>query len=131
MGKPIVGFANGVFDCFHDGHRHFLRECVMNCDRLVVAINTDAMAMRLKDGIEDGWVTRAENVGQDLRFECDEIASFSSEKGLLKLIKRYKPDVIFKGEDYYGRPITGGALARIHWVARHPGYSSTIERAKR
>ena len=125
--KPIVGFANGVFDCFHDGHRHFLRECKMNCDRLVVAVNDDGSVMHRKGRIPaDTYFVRAENV----RKFADEIWGFEDEELLEEIMRRVKPDVIFKGEDYRDRPVTGGDLARTHWVARHPGYSSTIERAK-
>ncbi len=122
--RPIVGFANGVFDCFHDGHRHFLRECKMNCDRLVVAVNG---ASYTPDKIlHDSLNRRMRNV---LEY-ADQADPFATEQDLLAIMRHHKPDVIFKGEDYHGKPVTGGDLARIHWVARHPGYSSTIERAK-
>ncbi len=121
MGKPIVGFANGVFDCFHGGHRHFLRECKMNCDALVVAVNRHVE--RARDPV-------AERMGLVMSY-ADSVRSFDDEEELLAIMRDYKPDVIFKGEDYYGKPITGGDLARIHWVARHAGYSSSIERTMR
>ncbi len=118
--RPIVGFANGVFDCFHDGHAHFLRECALNCDTLVVAINDHA------ERAKNPYKIRALAVAH----YANSLEFFDSEAELLAIMQRIKPDVIFKGEDYHGKPVTGGDLARIHWVARHPGYSSTIERAK-
>ncbi len=124
--RPIVGLANGVFDCFHDGHRHFLRECKMNCDRLVVALNSDRSATNLKGETIQSYDMRWRRVKE----YADDVSFFDNEAELLALIERNKPDVIFKGEDYHGKPVTGGDLARIHWVARHPGFSSTIERAK-
>ncbi len=121
MGAPIVGFANGVFDHFHDGHRHFLRECKMNCTWLMVAINYHAPRA------EEASEIRASNVEK----YADEIKMFDSEDHLRAIMQCVKPDVIFKGEDYRDKPVTGSDLARIHWVARHPGYSSTIERMKK
>ncbi|MGB3625288.1 MAG: PfkB family carbohydrate kinase, partial [Henriciella sp.] len=43
-----VGFTNGCFDILHPGHLKLLEEARENCDRLVVAINTDASVRRLK-----------------------------------------------------------------------------------
>ncbi len=126
--RPVIGFCNGVFDRFHDGHIHFLRECLMNCDVLHVAINGPVSA-RISKGAVQAMATRASSMIYLLR-ECDRTHDFESEQDLQTLMQHIKPDVIFKGEDYHGKPVTGGDLARIHWVARHPGYSSTIERAK-
>ena len=121
MGAPIVGFANGVFDCLHEGHRHFLRECHMNCDILVVAVNGDVSRA----------IDSANKRRRAVRDYAEYIHQFDTEEELLGIMKRAAPDVIFKGEDYRNKPVTGSDLARIHWVARHPGYSSTIERKKR
>ncbi len=132
MGQPeakreIIGVANGVFDFLHDGHRHFLRECKMNCDRLFVLINGDEYVRGYKGTYpHDGFRVRMKNVQQ----YADNVCGFDSESLLLQLMQNIKPDVIFKGEDYRDKPVTGSDLARIHWVARHPGYSSTIERKK-
>jgi bifunctional ADP-heptose synthase (sugar kinase/adenylyltransferase) len=93
----------------------------MNCDELVVAVNQYAIRAH------EPYETRAFGV----MGYADVVRCFESEEALLAIMRHHKPDVIFKGEDYYGKPITGGDLARIHWVARHPGYSSTIERAKK
>ncbi len=128
MGAPIVGIANGVFDLLHDGHRHFLRECKMNCDRLFVLINGDEYVRGYKGTYpHDRFRVRMKNVQE----HADNVCGFDSESLLLELMQNIKPDVIFKGEDYRDKPVTGSDLARIHWVARHPGYSSTIERQKK
>lgn len=121
-----TGFANGVFYPFHLGHDHFLRECKMNCDKLIIAMNSTPYVYQLK-GVD--VPPEAQRMALVAPY-ADGITFFDSEQDLLLLMQAHKPDVIFKGEDYIGKPITGGDLARIHWVARHPGYSSTIERAK-
>ena len=43
-----VGFTNGCFDLLHPGHIHLLEQARAQCDRLVVAINSDASVARLK-----------------------------------------------------------------------------------
>ena len=46
-GKKI-GFTNGVFDLLHPGHISLLSQAKAACDKLVVAINSDASVARLK-----------------------------------------------------------------------------------
>ncbi|KAK0351052.1 hypothetical protein LTR94_026521, partial [Friedmanniomyces endolithicus] len=43
-----VGFTNGCFDILHRGHVAYLAQARSWCDRLVVALNTDASVRRLK-----------------------------------------------------------------------------------
>jgi D-beta-D-heptose 7-phosphate kinase/D-beta-D-heptose 1-phosphate adenosyltransferase len=44
----VVGFTNGCFDLIHPGHVRLLARARAACDRLVVALNTDASVRRLK-----------------------------------------------------------------------------------
>jgi D-beta-D-heptose 7-phosphate kinase/D-beta-D-heptose 1-phosphate adenosyltransferase len=44
----IVGFVNGTFDLLHEGHPHLLAYVRAHCDKLVVAINSDASVRRRK-----------------------------------------------------------------------------------
>ena len=43
-----VGLTNGCFDLLHPGHVELLKRSRAACDRLVVALNTDASVRRLK-----------------------------------------------------------------------------------
>ena len=45
--RPLV-FTNGCFDILHRGHVAYLAQARSWCDRLVVALNTDASVRRLK-----------------------------------------------------------------------------------
>lgn len=128
----VLGFANGAFDGLHDGHKHFLRECMMNCGRLVVALNSDLSVKRRKgeDRPKLPLLDRAAEVQSFLREKgpgrADSIAWFETEGELADMIKSLKPDVLFKGEDYLGKAVTGATLVgRVHWIARHPGYTTT------
>jgi cytidyltransferase-like protein len=44
----IVGFTNGCFDLLQPGHMALLRETAKACDKLIVGLNSDASARRLK-----------------------------------------------------------------------------------
>ena len=43
-----VGFTNGCFDIVHPGHVTLLAKARVECDRLIVALNSDASVSRLK-----------------------------------------------------------------------------------
>ena len=43
-----VGFTNGCFDILHPGHIRLFEQAAAVCDRLIVALNTDASVRRLK-----------------------------------------------------------------------------------
>lgn len=121
-----IGLANGVFDLCHDGHRHLIRECLKRCDRLIVAINDDASVRRLKSEGRPIWGLdrRAISVLSLLR-ETDIVASFSDELDLIELIREYKPDVLFKGDQYAGARITGDDFAAVELIPMLPEISTS------
>lgn len=100
---------------------------MLNCDKLVVALNNDLSVKRRKgdDRPKHRLGVRQAAVAEFIR-EGDGTVNFETEGELFELISVHKPDVLFKGEDYIGKAITGALGLRIHWVARHPGYSTTL-----
>jgi len=93
-----VGFANGCFDLFHQGHRHFLTQCRLHCGYLIVAVNSDeSIRDRLKKGPDrphDPLWTRMMYV----RAFAEAVIPFDGyEEGLLVHIK---PAVFFRGYDH-------------------------------
>lgn len=111
----VTGFTNGCFDLLHDGHKRFLTEVHRQCQELIVAINSDASAERLKAG---KWgvnyplnsiSTRVANVSK----YAERVFVFDTEDDLRKLIEKCKPDFIAKGPDYQDQPVTGSDIARV------------------
>ena len=101
-----VGFTNGCFDILHPGHLRVLRQARAQCDRLIVAINTDASVKRLKGE------SRPVNTEQD-RAELlagiagvDAVTSFDEDTPA-ELIEAIQPDVLVKGGDYKADEIVG------------------------
>lgn len=130
----ITGFANGCFDLLHEGHLHLLKTAAMHCNRLVVAINSDASVRRLK-----GPDRPVENIYQRVhglratRLVYD-IIEFNTETELMVLIAHLGPDILFKGMDYDGKTVVGARHAgQVMLVDLLPGHSTTalIERMKR
>jgi D-beta-D-heptose 7-phosphate kinase / D-beta-D-heptose 1-phosphate adenosyltransferase len=101
-----VGFTNGCFDVLHAGHVALLAAARAECDRLVVALNTDHGVRRLKgperpvNGLEDrsAVIAAVESV--------DAVISFDEETPI-ELIRRLKPDVLVKGGDYTIEGVVG------------------------
>ena len=91
-----IGFVNGCFDRFHEGHRHMLLECIKQCDYLIVAVNSDASVQRLK-----GFERPFDCLHKRLR-KVNKYAScaFPFEGREEKLIMEIRPHVVFKGYDH-------------------------------
>jgi D-beta-D-heptose 7-phosphate kinase / D-beta-D-heptose 1-phosphate adenosyltransferase len=104
-----VGFTNGCFDILHRGHVAYLAQARSWCDRLVVALNTDASVKRLKgEGrpVND-LDSRAVVIGG--LASVDRVTSFD-DLTPIALIERLRPDVLIKGSDYTREGVVGGDL---------------------
>lgn len=108
-----IGFTNGVFDLMHPGHLSSLRMAKAECDRLVVAVNSDASVRRLKgpdrpiqDEIHRAAVLAA--LGH-----VDLVVIFEDDTPQ-KIIEALLPDVLVKGGDYHPDTIVGSDIVRAH-----------------
>lgn len=104
-----VGFTNGCFDILHRGHVAYLAQARSWCDRLVVALNTDASVKTLKgEGrpVND-LDSRAVVIGG--LSSVDRVTSFGDPTPIA-LIERLRPDVLIKGSDYTREGVVGGDL---------------------
>ncbi len=109
--KLTVGFANGCFDLLHAGHISLIRQASEGCDRLIVALNSDASVKRLKGPtrpIQDETV-RAAVMGAIKGVSA--VVVFDEDTPL-ELIKALQPDVLIKGADYAENAIVGADIVR-------------------
>lgn len=123
------GFICGVFDLFHYGHILAFRECRQHCDHLTVAVNkADNIDPKINPGKRAPVFSIEQRV--ELLKECrlvDDVLVYNSEEELVALLEKGDYDVRFLGEDYKGRPITGGELTpEIYYTDRGHGLSSSI-----
>ena len=103
-----VGFTNGCFDIVHAGHVALLAAARAQCDRLIVALNSDPGVRRLK-GPERPVNALADRAAVIAAVEAvDAVISFDEETPL-ELIRRLKPDVLVKGGDYTIDNVVGAA----------------------
>ena len=90
-----MGFTNGCFDCLHCGHLSSLYQAKEHCDRLVVALNSDASVRRLKGParpIQDQQTRSLVLAGLEL---VDAVVLFDEDTAL-PVVEEIRPDVIAK-----------------------------------
>jgi len=129
-----VGFTNGCFDILHKGHVAYLAQARAWCDRLIVAVNSDASVRALKgegrpvNDLESRAVVLAGLAHVDLVTAFDDPTP-------LALIEAARPDVLIKGADYSVETVVGSDLV-LGWggsVKLAPlvdGYSTTAAIAR-
>ena len=102
----VIGFTNGCFDLIHAGHIDMLEKASKACDRLIVAINSDQSIRKLKGKKRPVLDLKSrEKLLRSLKV-VDLVISFD-EITPIKLIKKIKPNVLFKGADYKTQEIVG------------------------
>lgn len=129
-----IGFTNGCFDLLHPGHVSLLAQARAACDRLVVALNSDASVARLKGPGRPLQPEAARATVLASLASVDIVVMFSDDTPI-DLIKALRPDVLVKGADYRIDQIVGadfvqqygGRILRAHLEPGH-STSSMIER---
>lgn len=130
--RQCIVFTNGCFDLLHRGHVEQLAEAREQGDVLIVGLNTDDDVRRLK-GPGRPLMPAEDRAAVLAALACvDGIVLFAGEAELAELVRAIRPDVLVKGADYRGRPITGSEHAgRVHLVELRPDCSTSelIDRA--
>ncbi len=124
-----VGLTNGCFDLVHPGHVALIRQAAESCDRLVLALNTDASVRRLKGPSRpvQGEAARAEVVGA---LKGVAVTVLFGEDTPLELIRTLLPDLLVKGADYTEAAVVGADLVKaaggkVLLAGLVPGHSTT------
>ena len=105
-GEKIIGFTNGCFDLLHTGHISYLKSAKQKCDILILGLNSDESIKKLK-GKNRPIVELKDRVEILSSFPfVDKIVVFE-EVTPIKLIKKIKPNIIFKGKDYKKKDVVG------------------------
>lgn len=138
----IIGFANGCYDLYHEGHRHFLTECRRRCDYLIVAVNSDEYCREHKgrDRPYDELALRMMHV----RSIAEAAIPFSGREE--QLVMEIRPNVIFKGYDHGNWDAETWTMRKVHWkerprsdqwdivpivrISHLPGFSTSAEALK-
>lgn len=138
-GKEIV-FTNGCFDILHVGHVRYLQAAKALGDILIVGVNSDSSARRLK-GPGRPIVPEDERAEIMASLECVDYVIIFSESTAERLVTIIKPDLYVKGGDYGeegGKDLPEATVVasyggRICLVPSVPDHSTTdiIERIRK
>jgi len=131
-----VVFTNGIFDLLHPVHIDLLTAARALGDSLIVGINSDASARRLK-GPERPIRSEIERAYVLAALEAVDAVTLFDQDTPLELVLALRPDVLVKGGDYTPDTIVGRAEVEgwggtVSVIPLTPGQSTTaiIERMR-
>ena len=122
---PEIGIICGNFDVLHPGYLKMFQEIEDNCEKLFILLHDDPTIERPEKKKPILSVEERTQILKSIRY-IDEVAYYTYEDDLLKLLDAYLPDIRFLGDDYRGRTYTGFELnIPIHYLNRDHGWSTT------
>jgi len=124
-----IGFTNGCFDLIHPGHVHLLAHARAACDRLVVALNSDASVRRLKGPTRPVQSETARATVMASIASADLVILFEEDTPE-RLIRAIQPDLLFKGADYRPDQVVGADIVQAYGgqvvlIGLEQGYSTS------
>lgn len=102
--------ANGIFDLFHVGHVRYLEGAKAAGQRLVVALNSDASARRLK-GEGRPLLPLPERMELVAALQCVDWVTSFEEDSVESLLRMLRPAAHAKGTDYSVESVPERAVA--------------------
>ncbi len=108
--RPLV-MTNGVFDLLHRGHVSYLAQARALGASLLVAVNTDASARRLRKGPGRPLNTCEDRMAILAALESTTLITSFHEDTAEQVIDRARPDCYVKGGDYQVHSTAEGRLA--------------------
>ena len=129
-----IGFTNGCFDLLHPGHVALLGQAKGACDRLVVALNSDASTARLK-GPGRPIQSESERAAVLASTAAVDLVVIFEEDTPLGLIRAIRPHLLVKGADYRLEEVVGAEFIKksggeVLLAEVLPGYSTTATIAR-
>ena len=106
-----IALANGLFDILHVGHLRYLEGASLQGDLLVVAVNSDISARKLK-GPSRPIVAERERAELVAGFDCVDYVTIFSEATVEGVLRALRPDVHCKGTDYSEESVPEAGIAR-------------------
>ena len=101
MNRPIIGYTAGVYDMFHIGHLKLLQNAKGLCDRLVVGVTTDELALYKNKKPIVPYKDRLEVIRN---IKCVDAAVPQKDMDKVLVCKKLKASYLFVGDDWYNDP---------------------------
>jgi len=129
-----VGYTSGVFDLLHPGHVQYLESARLECDVLVVGVNSDRSVRENKGDLRP-ICSESDRARVIAGLQSVDLVFIFDEKNNNKNIEILKPDVYLKAGDYDRTRLSSAALVesyggRVTFVPFAEGHGTTgvIER---
>ena len=103
-----IGFTCGSFDLLHAGHAQYLEKARASCDRLLVAVNSDASVRRYKSPLRP-INPEGERMYVVAALAAVDAVTILDDDRPLSLLLRWKPDLYIKGGDYQSSSLRSAA----------------------
>jgi len=134
--KQTVVFTNGCFDVVHRGHIEFLRFCKLQGDIVIVGLNSDSSVKVIK-GADRPINNQYDRAAVLAALETVDYITVFDEPDPLNLIKKVKPDILVKGQDWADKSVVGrefiescGGKVVLAPLVEGKSSSATIEKIK-
>jgi len=101
-----IGFTNGCFDLIHQGHVDYLKKSSENCDFFILALNSDLSVKKIK-GLSRPVISQSERSEILAHYDFIDRIIIFNEKTPLNIIKKIRPQFLFKGDDYKISQVVG------------------------
>jgi D-beta-D-heptose 7-phosphate kinase/D-beta-D-heptose 1-phosphate adenosyltransferase len=131
-----IGFTSGCFDLLHPGHLHLLEAARAGCDRLIVGLQSDASARRVKGPMRPAQPqeSRAEILAG---LASVDLVCVFDEDAPERLIRALRPDVLITGgtdglDEAFGLELVREWGGKVTVAETLPGHSTqaTLERIR-
>ncbi len=135
--KETIVFTNGCFDVLHRGHIEFLKFCKSQGDVVVLGLNSDISVKAIK-GPDRPINNQYDRAAVLAALETVDYITVFDEPDPLNLIKKVRPDVLVKGQDWADKGVIGrefvesnGGKVVLAGLVEGKSSTATIEKMKK
>lgn len=111
--NATIVFTNGCFDVVHRGHIEFLKFCKLQGDIVIVGLNSDSSTKSIK-GSGRPINNQYDRAAVLAALETVNYITVFDEPNPLNLIKKIKPDVLVKGQDWAQKGVIGAEFVESY-----------------
>jgi D-beta-D-heptose 7-phosphate kinase / D-beta-D-heptose 1-phosphate adenosyltransferase len=108
-----VVFTNGCFDVIHRGHIEYLKFCKEHGDIVVVGLNSDSSVRAIK-GPDRPIHNEIDRAAVLAALESVDYITIFGESTPISLIKKVRPDVLVKGQDWQKKGVVGTEFVKSY-----------------
>jgi D-beta-D-heptose 7-phosphate kinase/D-beta-D-heptose 1-phosphate adenosyltransferase len=134
--KKTIVFTNGCFDVLHRGHIEYLKFCRRQGDVVVLGLNSDN-SIRMLKGPGRPINNQEDRAALLAVMEMIDYITLFDEPSVLDLVRKVRPDVLVKGEDWAVKGVVGrefvesyGGKVALAPLIENKSSTATIEKMK-